>query len=356
MNEIAVSVILPIYNCELYLNQCLESIVKQSLKNIEIICVDDGSTDDSVRIIKSFQSLDNRIHLIRQHNLYAGVARNNGLKYAHGKYIIFLDSDDFFELSMLNTLFNIAEKRNVDIVHCGYWEYDNKTHKEVPRQFFRPRGVKSPNELGKDVFNLTEPVPWNKLIKRDLIINTGLEFQEVKNGNDEFFNRAITISSSNMFFLKRRFVHYRVNNISSLQGSLKKTLNEIETCFRICSGLKEYMMSSGLMTDSFKEAYKAYAQRMVYQRMVYAYTSFETASRMFIMMKNRLVPEVFENEKDFEKHDFLSILPHSNTVEEYMCNSILYFSKNYVSKHNQSFVIGEFVLKPIRFLRNLLHY
>ena len=91
-----ISIIIPVYNAENYLQECLDSIRKQSLTNLEIICIDDGSTDNSVSVIKNVMKKDFRIQLIEQTNQGAGIARNNGLKNATGKYVAFLDADDFF--------------------------------------------------------------------------------------------------------------------------------------------------------------------------------------------------------------------------------------------------------------------
>lgn len=96
MNEnIKVSVIIPVYNSAQYLTKCIESMLNQTLKEIEIICVDDGSTDESLAIIKNYKKLDSRIKILTQENKYAGVARNNGMRIAKGEYLFFLDSDDF---------------------------------------------------------------------------------------------------------------------------------------------------------------------------------------------------------------------------------------------------------------------
>ena len=101
MSKIAVSVIMPVYNSEKYLRVALDSLINSTLKNIEIICVDDGSTDSSFDILKEYKQKDNRFILLRQKNSYAGVARNYGMSVAKGKYLSFLDSDDYFKTTML---------------------------------------------------------------------------------------------------------------------------------------------------------------------------------------------------------------------------------------------------------------
>ena len=110
-----VSVIIPVYNVEKYLPQCLDSVVNQTLPDIEIICVDDGSTDSSLDILKDYARRDKRITVLRQKNLHAGVARNAGLSIARGEYLSFLDSDDFFELDMLDQCYAKLKKDKSDV-------------------------------------------------------------------------------------------------------------------------------------------------------------------------------------------------------------------------------------------------
>ena len=97
MEEIKVSIIIPVYNTSKYLNQCLDSVVNQTLQEIEIICIDDGSTDDSLKILNEYKSKDDRFIILQQEYVGAGAARNYALNFARGKYIQFLDSDDYFE-------------------------------------------------------------------------------------------------------------------------------------------------------------------------------------------------------------------------------------------------------------------
>ena len=116
MNHPKVSVILPVYNVEKYLKQCMDSIVNQTLKDIEIICVDDGSTDASLSILKEYEKEDDRVKVICQQNAGAGAARNNGLSIATGEYLSFLDSDDFFSLDMLEKSYAEAKKEDADLI------------------------------------------------------------------------------------------------------------------------------------------------------------------------------------------------------------------------------------------------
>ena len=114
--NIEISVIVPVYNSEKYLKQCLDSIVGQTFKDIEIICVNDGSTDSSSQILAEYASKDDRFVIINQENGGAGKARNTGLDASRGKYLSFLDSDDFFESTMLEKAYKKIEQDNSDFV------------------------------------------------------------------------------------------------------------------------------------------------------------------------------------------------------------------------------------------------
>ncbi|MCQ2958500.1 MAG: glycosyltransferase, partial [Candidatus Gastranaerophilales bacterium] len=113
-----VSVIMPVYNTEKYLRECLDSIINQTLKDIEIICVDDGSKDDSGKILDEYAQKDNRIKVIHNKNQGAAPSRNQGISIAQGKYLSILDSDDIFDTNMLELLFNKAEQNDADITIC----------------------------------------------------------------------------------------------------------------------------------------------------------------------------------------------------------------------------------------------
>ena len=117
-----VSVIVPVYNCERYISACLDSIINQTLRDIEIVCVNDGSTDSSLDILKSYATSDSRIVVIDQDNMGPGGARNTGLYNSSGKYVIFIDSDDYIDSTMLEKLCTISEKNITEITICKSYE------------------------------------------------------------------------------------------------------------------------------------------------------------------------------------------------------------------------------------------
>lgn len=220
-----VSVVIPCYNVEEYIGECLDSLCRQTYPNIEIICVDDGSSDRTVDVILQYCKADNRISLLQQEHQYAGIARNNGLKKASGEYICFLDGDDFFQNNMIEKMLKIAEQYDTDIVLCNANHYDNIT-KEITAPLHRLKidylnnvdKVFSYKNIPDKILSIGGAVPWNKLYKVQFIREKNLSFQEIKRCNDEYFVGMSMVLADRISYVNERFVFYRVNNDISLQG------------------------------------------------------------------------------------------------------------------------------------------
>ena len=179
-----VSVIIPIYNVEEYLRACLDSVLNQTLGDIEIICVDDGSTDCSAKILAEYAKDDRRIRVITQSNVGAGAARNTGLAIAQGQWVSFLDADDVFDSKMLSDMVVAGESENADVVACS-----EKKRGDI---FFRWRGW-----------------AWDKLFKRDFIMRQMLEFQNLPVSNDLFFTYSALALSSKTVAVANDYVFHR---------------------------------------------------------------------------------------------------------------------------------------------------
>ena len=129
MGDVKVSVIVPVYNVEKYLRECLESLVNQTLKEIEIICINDGSDDSSLEVLNEYASKDSRFKIISQQNQGQGIARNKGIDIANGEYLQFVDPDDWVETNMLEKLYNFANKNNSNVVRFNYSNYNDYSGK-----------------------------------------------------------------------------------------------------------------------------------------------------------------------------------------------------------------------------------
>ena len=288
--EPKVSVIIPVYNVEEYLRQCLDSVINQTLKEIEIICVDDGSTDSSLEILKEYAAKDHRITVITQQNLHAGVARNAGLAVAKGEYLSFLDSDDFFELNMLEETYNKAIKDNSDIVIFNFYNYDNISKTEKTSYAYDKKFLNtfSPKKFKDYIYFISTPAPWNKIFKSSLIENESLKFENLQSCNDITFVNSALSFATNISVVNKYFVHYRNNltsNISANRVSMpinillafsklkynllkKNVYNLFEQNFKtqlIIRAISEVKYSDSIVKDKFLEYCKNNFSHEVYK-------------------------------------------------------------------------------------------
>lgn len=239
-----ISIVIPVYNAALYLDECISSILGQSFSSYELICIDDGSSDNSLKILEGYAKKDSRVKIFHQKNKGAGTARNLGLQHATGEYILFLDADDFFEQNMFLNLFREAEAKNADIVVCNADEYDTTDSEYYDSTFiyYYPTGLIffSASDIEKDIFNFTCPAPWNKLFRKSFIDEQQILFQELKSTNDLAFVYSAFACCSRIAILDEVLVHYRMNNKNSLQGSNNKDMLD---AFRALACLKKFLLS-----------------------------------------------------------------------------------------------------------------
>lgn len=210
-----VSIIVPIYNVEKYLKRCVESLINQTYKNIEILLIDDGSTDNSGKICDELERIDNRIKVYHKENGGLGSARNYGYKYAAGEHILFLDSDDYIEL---NTIENMMEYSGYDIVCCGFDRVDEKTKKVYSQEM-----IKMPfDELEITDETIMEaaflsPSGWGKLFRKELLSN--IEFSEDKRAiEDTLFYLEVIPKAKKIKYIKKILWHYMVREDSLIMS------------------------------------------------------------------------------------------------------------------------------------------
>lgn len=252
MSNPIVSVIVPVHNAEKYLEQCIESILGQTLKNIEVICVNDQSTDGSVAILDGYVEKDPRVSILQSPGLGAGGARNIGLGVARGKYLSFLDADDFFEPDMLDAAVEQAEKDSSDIVVYGSWVYD--TVKQSNRQAKWRLQVDrlptecpfKPSDISDRLFDVFGNDAWNKLFRASLIRENDLLFQEISRTNDLFFTCKALTRARLISVIDRCFVHYRVATKTSLQSTNDR---DPLSFLKAYDALYSYLESSDLLSQ-----------------------------------------------------------------------------------------------------------
>lgn len=258
-----VSVIVAVYNAEDYLKQCLSSICGQTLKEIEIICVNDGSSDRSEEIIREYEKTDSRIILINQKNRGAGAARNAGLRMATGKYLSFLDADDFFELDMLEKAYRKVEESKADI--C-VWQSDKFLQSSdryelcsdgFHREFFPIDTPFCPSkiEYRTNLFRMFSGWAWDKLFRRRFVQDNGILFQEIRTTNDMLFVYMSLAKAQRIVCFEGVLTHRRIQVFSSLSMTRELSWD----CFYLALlALKEELKRSGLYSV-YRQAYVNWA-------------------------------------------------------------------------------------------------
>jgi len=215
-----ISVIIPVYNAEAFLKKCLDSVTNQDLTEIEIICIDDGSTDDSLKILKEYQQSDARIVVINQDRMHAGIARNNGLSLARGEFVHFLDADDWVGEGAYRNWYAIAKDRDAEICACLHKRYNNET-KEIRKceQAFENIHIFESSFFDNPKYYVyNDVVPWNKLYNRDFLLKHSIRFNNLICGNDRSFYFQSLLYAKRIVSVPEYWIYYRVNNKASLIG------------------------------------------------------------------------------------------------------------------------------------------
>lgn len=221
--EIKISVVVPVYNTERYLRACLNSLHNQDFKDVEFICVDDGSTDKSLDILKEFAQRDERFVVISQNNGGPAKARNTALSKARGEYIGFVDSDDYLVSGAYGCIYNIAKKNNADIVVFGaYTEPDNAP--DWIKETLSPRDVVYDKFVPEVLFKEkgARPFLWLQLVKRDIIVKHNLHMDEsLRLGEDQLFQMAYFPYAKKIVFTSEKYYIYRWQRENSIMATYK---------------------------------------------------------------------------------------------------------------------------------------
>lgn len=244
--DVIVSVIVSVYNTEKHLRQFMDSVVAQTLREIEIICVDDGSTDGSPALLREYAARDSRVTVISQENRGVGNARNTGLDAARGKYVFFADPDDWCELTLLEKCRDSMASTGSDFVAFGREVFDDATNKTVrticiPAALLKMRSF-SPENICDSLFQSFGSAIWNKLYSRDFIQRNGLRFQELPCNTDSYFINASYMLAERISVLPDMLYHHRQNR----EGSLRRDRHDAPfTWFHVFNALDRVFTSRG---------------------------------------------------------------------------------------------------------------
>lgn len=224
---VKVSVIIPVYNVEKYLEECLDSVINQTLKDIEIICVDDGSTDTSFKILQQYKKNDNRIKVFHQKNKGAGAARNNGIRHAEGKYLAILDADDIYDVSMLEKMYCKSEELNLDINICRCRHLNNQTMgleamNWTLRTDYLPCKIFNKDDIPEHIFGFCIGWSWDKLINRKFVTKNRLKFQNLRSTNDMLFVFMSLVLADRISYIDEVLCTHRYNTKTQLSETRDK--------------------------------------------------------------------------------------------------------------------------------------
>ena len=225
--KIKVSIVVAVYNTAQHLAKCIESLLNQTLEEIEIILINDGSTDDSKFICDYYAALDPRVRCLHQANSGPSAARNNGINISNGKYLAFVDSDDYVEKNMYETMYKTAEKYKSDIVICNFSRDcpDMKTEKNVLKieeQLLEIENIGLQKYFSKYWLNFKYAnYVWNKLYKKTLFVENEISFPEdIRFSEDRFLNYMLIPFTKRVAYIKDSLYHYvqRHDSLTNTQG------------------------------------------------------------------------------------------------------------------------------------------
>ena len=226
-----VSVIIPVYNVEKYLRECLDSVVNQTLNDIEIICINDGSTDGSLEILKEYAQKDNRVIVIDKENEGVSIARNLGIKMSNSNYVLFLDSDDYLDINCLEKVYSKIQETSVNILNFGLIENWGKCTNPVwyNRELEKNEGIITSPEIIK--MFLTNAC--GKLFNKKYLIDNEITFPEnIKTCEDGIFCIKCFLNSTSWYLMNEAFYYYRKNREDSATNSKKEVMKNDILAFK----------------------------------------------------------------------------------------------------------------------------
>lgn len=244
-----VSIIVPVYNVEKFLSECLESLVNQTMPSIEIVCINDGSTDDSLKILKEYAKVDERIVIINKKNSGYGDSMNRGLEKATGEYVGIVEPDDFVELNTFEKMYGVAKEENADVVKANFFEYSTEKKDDTYKSnLFLKKDVGEVIDLRerRHIF-YQQPSIWSAIYKRQFLKKNKIRFLPSAGASyqDAGFNFKVFATARRVVFMNESFLHYRQDNPNSSvksEGKVYAVKDEYDE-------VEKYLGERGLMKE-----------------------------------------------------------------------------------------------------------
>ena len=273
--DLKVSVIIPVHNVETYLQECLDSVINQTLREIEIICINDGSTDNSLDILVENEKKDSRIHIINQNNFGIGISRNNGLSVAKGEFIYFLDSDDFLEVNALEMLYNNAKSNNSDCVIYKFNRYDQFSKSKSLSMSFNFDNIFDNVDFNNFTFDFHDVkryvmndsfAPWTKLYKKEFLDSYD-DFYFLKDVmyEDVPFHVQVMLRAK-LSFCPMYLYNYRISNDDSETNRIFDD-NHVLDIFKIIDTVEDFIRSNNFY-DEFKTEFNFFKFTQIFRYLI----------------------------------------------------------------------------------------
>lgn len=332
-----ISVVVPVYNVEEFLEECLDSIVNQTFRDIEIICINDGSTDGSLDILNRYQSLDDRFTVVSQENSGHAVATNRGMELSKGKYLFLMDSDDKLELTAFEELYNYAEEKDVDFVIFQAMNYVMDEDRYYESDLYSLK--KLINRVGDKVFNYKDvndlifdiPVtPWSKLYKTDFIKSSGAKFPEGLVFDDNVFFFDILFNAEKMAVYEKFLFIRRWYTYSSTTNGDKRFMDSIDINNLTIDLFKKHGVFEQYKMDLYNRKVNLGNYRFVRIKDEFKDLFFEKLQNDFKgLVDDGLYEDYLSNLNDRNEFIFKSVL-ESQTAMEFKYKVLYYDSNNKV--------------------------
>lgn len=252
--KVKVSIIVPVYNVEKYLTRCLDSLINQTLKDTEIICINDGSTDSSLKILKEYQQKDNRITIIDKENQGQSIARNIGISKSIGEYIGFVDSDDWVDLDFYEKLYSSAIKHNADIAVAGIirlHKYNKKNHLKIDNE-----SITEDFEKKLKLCDIPDKsYVWNKIYKSDKIKEYNLKFKEKMIYEDVIFTPEVILKLNKLVTVPNIKYYYWRNPNSTVTQRNEKAKQDSVYAHKYA---QDFFKEHGIDTATYSTTTKRY--------------------------------------------------------------------------------------------------
>ncbi len=368
-----VSVVIPIYNAGEYIKDSLNALLNQTLRDIEIICVNDGSTDNSLEILENFAKRDSRVKVINQENTGAGIARNNGMKIAQGDFIHFIDADDIITVDILEKLYNNAINNEVDFVVFKVARFNEKNtdynypiydlEKVFPEADFNNFSF-THLDIKRNVLNVSY-APWTKFFKREFLEKNQLEFPDISSYNDILFHVKSMLKSSRISFVPEFLYFYRLDNVNSITNDTSKHFN----IFSVIKSIEDFLIEENFM-DDYKNEFELFKINQISRHMVvpiseeyfkeakYEFSNMDISDNPLIKNKDlekyNITLNLSVDELDkFENYLYLVQLKEKNEELE---NSIKKLNQDYIKQKNIYADLSSSycwrITKPLRLIKN----